>query len=102
MYHAGEYKAEDARCAQICHSPEWYSASKLMSRRIELGGRKVGGTMMERKLTVGEIILIAGSRVALGAGIGLLLSSRVQSHQRKPAGVGPALVGGRHTYPLRA
>src|SRR5438552_4562593 len=42
MYHAGEYKAKDARCAQICQSPDWYSASKLMSRRIELGGNEGG------------------------------------------------------------
>ena len=31
--------------------------------------------MMERKLTVTEIMLIAGTRVALGIGIGLLLST---------------------------
>src|SRR5438309_11615461 len=87
-------------CAQICHSPDWYSASKLMSRRIELGGTKVGGTMMERKLTVAEIILIAGTRVALGAGIGLLLSTRLNNDQRKAAGLALALVGGLTTIPL--
>jgi len=47
------------------------------------GNIKVGGTMMERKLTVAEIILIAGTRVALGAGIGLLLSTRLNNDQRK-------------------
>ena len=35
--------------------------------------------MQERKLTIAEIILIAGTRVALGAGIGLLLSSKLNN-----------------------
>ncbi len=56
--------------------------------------------MMERKLTVAEIILIAGTRVALGAGIGLLLSSRLNNDQRKAAGLTLALVGGLTTIPL--
>jgi hypothetical protein len=56
--------------------------------------------MMERKLTVAEIILIAGTRVALGAGIGLLLSSRLNDDQRKAAGLTLALVGGLTTIPL--
>ena len=55
--------------------------------------------MMERKLTVAEIILIAGTRVALGAGIGLLLS-RLNNDQRKAAGLALALVGGLTTIPL--
>ena len=33
--------------------------------------------MIERKLTINEIMLIAGTRFALGAGIGLLLSNRL-------------------------
>lgn len=33
--------------------------------------------MLERKLTIPEIMLIAGTRVALGAGIGLLISTRL-------------------------
>jgi hypothetical protein len=81
--------------------PDWHSASKLMSRRIEIAAeRKVGGTMMERKLTVAEIMLIAGTRVALGAGIGLLLSTRLNNDQRKAAGFALALVGGLTTIPL--
>jgi hypothetical protein len=60
----------------------------------------VGGTMMERKLTLAEIILIAGTRVALGAGIGLLLSTRLNNDQRKAAGLALALVGGLTTIPL--
>ncbi len=56
--------------------------------------------MMERKLTIAEIILIAGTRMALGAGIGLLLSTRLNNDQRKAAGLALALVGGLTTVPL--
>ncbi len=56
--------------------------------------------MIERKLTIAEIILLAGTRVALGAGIGLLLSSRLNNDQRKAAGWTLALVGGLTTIPL--
>ena len=56
--------------------------------------------MIERKLTIAEIILLAGTRVALGAGIGLLLSSRLNNDQRKAAGWALALVGGLTTIPL--
>ena len=52
--------------------------------------------MIERKLTIAEIILLAGTRVALGAGIGLLLSSRLNNDQRKAAGWALALVGALH------
>ena len=55
--------------------------------------------MLERKLTFADIILIAGTRVALGAGIGLLLSTRL-SEQRKAAGIALAVVGGLTTIPL--
>ena len=56
--------------------------------------------MMERKLTLAEIILIAGTRVVLGAGIGLLLSTKLNNDQRKAAGFALALVGGLTTIPL--
>lgn len=56
--------------------------------------------MLERKLTIAEIILIAGTRVALGAGIGLLISTRLSNDQRKAAGLALALVGGLTTFPL--
>jgi hypothetical protein len=56
--------------------------------------------MIERKLTIAEIILIAGTRVALGAGIGLLLSTRLNKDQRKAAGLALAMVGGLTTIPL--
>ncbi len=53
--------------------------------------------MMERKFTIAEIMLIAGTRVALGVGLGLLLSSRLNNDQRKAAGLALALVGGLTT-----
>lgn len=55
---------------------------------------------MERKLTLAEIIMIAGTRVALGMGIGLLMSGRLSNDQRKTAGLTLALVGGLTTIPL--
>jgi hypothetical protein len=56
--------------------------------------------MIERKLTLAEIILIAGTRSALGAGIGLLLAGRLNNDQRKAAGWALVLVGGLTTIPL--
>jgi len=56
--------------------------------------------MIERKLTIAEIILIAGTRVALGAGVGLLLSNRLSRDQRRAAGLALAVVGGLSTIPL--
>ena len=56
--------------------------------------------MMERKLTVLEIALIAGTRAFLGIGIGLLISGRLTDDQRKAAGLAFALVGALTTIPL--
>ena len=79
----------------------------MLSHRKSLGfpacgvaGRKAENNMLERKLTLAEIMLIAGTRVALGAGIGLLLSSRLNNDQRKAAGVALTLIGGLTTVPL--
>ena len=47
--------------------------------------------MQERTVTIPELMLIAGTRVALGAGIGLLLSDKLGRDARK--GAGWALVG---------
>ncbi len=56
--------------------------------------------MFERKLTGPEIALIAGTRVAFGAGIGLLLASRLNDDQRRAAGLALAIVGALTTIPL--
>ena len=47
--------------------------------------------MRERPLTIPKIGLIAGTRVALGVGIGLLISDRLYKDQRRA--LGWALVG---------
>jgi len=56
--------------------------------------------LIERKLTIPELILIAGTRVVLGVGVGLLLSGRLSKEERRAAGLSLALVGGLTTIPL--
>jgi hypothetical protein len=56
--------------------------------------------LAERGLTIPEIMLIAGTRVALGAGIGLLISDRLNKDQRKGAGWALLAVGVLTTIPL--
>lgn len=69
-------------------------------RKMRSENGKGVGKIMERRLTIAEIILIAGTRVALGAGLGLLLSNRLNADQRKVVGLALALVGGLTTIPL--
>ena len=56
--------------------------------------------MIQRTLSAPEIAMIAGTRVALGMGIGLLLSGRLSRDQCKGAGVALAVVGAITTIPL--
>jgi len=56
--------------------------------------------MIERKLCLPEIMLIAGTRVALGAGIGLLLAGRLNRDQCRAAGLALTLVGALTSIPL--
>ncbi len=56
--------------------------------------------MIERKLSIPEIALIGGTRVALGLGIGLLLGDRLNDDQRRAAGIALAVVGVLTTIPL--
>jgi len=42
--------------------------------------------MKKKALTIPEIGLIAGTRAAVGAGIGLLISNRLSKRRRKTAG----------------
>jgi hypothetical protein len=56
--------------------------------------------MADTKLTAPEIAFIAITRVALGAGIGLLASHNLTRDQRKAAGWALALVGAATTIPL--
>jgi hypothetical protein len=59
-------------------------------------------TMKERTITIPEIMLIAGTRVALGAGIGLLLSDRLKGDQRRGAGWALLAVGVLSSIPIAA
>jgi hypothetical protein len=56
--------------------------------------------MMEGKFSVAEIMLIAGTRMALGVGVGLLLAGQLNRDQRRSAGIALTLVGGLTTVPL--
>jgi hypothetical protein len=56
--------------------------------------------MKETTLTIPELGLIAGTRVALGAGIGFLLADKLSSEQRQAAGILLLLVGAISTIPL--
>ncbi|HEY7337220.1 MAG TPA: hypothetical protein VH639_20180 [Bryobacteraceae bacterium] len=57
-------------------------------------------TLKQRAITIPEIIMIAGTRVALGLGIGLLISGRLNKDQRKAAGWALLGVGIATTVPL--
>jgi hypothetical protein len=56
--------------------------------------------MTERTVTVPQILFIGGTRVALGAGLGLLLSTRLDRRTRKAAGLGLFAFGVVTTIPI--
>ena len=56
--------------------------------------------MQARNVTLPELALIGSTRVALGAGIGLLLAQRINRRQRKAAGLALISVGAITTIPL--
>lgn len=56
--------------------------------------------LKERRVTVPELMLIGGTRVALGLGLGLLIKDRLNKDQRKAAGVALLIVGALTTVPL--
>jgi hypothetical protein len=49
--------------------------------------------MRERTLTIPEIMLIAGTRAALGAGLGLLIADKLSPDTRKGTGWALLAVG---------
>jgi hypothetical protein len=59
-----------------------------------------GGAMIERNITLPEMILWTGTRVALGAGIGMLISRGLSKDAMKAAGLALTVVGGFTTIPL--
>src|SRR5437763_12327141 len=56
--------------------------------------------MRETQVTLPELALIAGTRVALGAGLGLLLADRWPAEQRRAIGWTLFLFGALSTVPL--
>ena len=56
--------------------------------------------LRERKVTLPELALIAGTRVALGAGIGFLLADKLSDEQRHAVGLSLLLFGAITTIPL--
>lgn len=56
--------------------------------------------MKERKLKLSDVALIASTRGMLGAGIGLLLSGKLNKDQRRAAGWALVAVGAVTTVPL--
>ena len=57
-------------------------------------------TAMQTQLTLPELILIAGTRGILGAGIGLLLADRLPDQQRHSVGWTLLTIGALSTIPL--
>jgi hypothetical protein len=58
--------------------------------------------MQERSVTIPQLALIAATRVALGAGIGLLLGERLGRDARKGAGWALLAFGALTTIPIVA
>lgn len=56
--------------------------------------------MKETRLTIPEVAIIAGTRVALGSGVALLLADRIDRKERKAIGWTLFLVGAITTIPL--
>jgi hypothetical protein len=56
--------------------------------------------MKEAQVTLPELALIGGTRVALGVGLGLLLADRFLPEQRRAVGWTLFLVGALSTVPL--
>ncbi len=56
--------------------------------------------LKERRISLPVLFLIGGTRVALGIGLGLLLSRKLNEDQRKPTGLALVLVGAVSTIPL--
>lgn len=56
--------------------------------------------MIERNISLPEMILWTGTRIALGAGVGMLISRGLSRDAAKAAGLALAVVGGFTTIPL--
>jgi hypothetical protein len=58
--------------------------------------------MKPKRLTVPELALMAGTRVALGIGVGLLIADKIPRDTRRGAACALLLVGALSTIPLVA
>ena len=58
--------------------------------------------MTKRQVTLPQLALIAGTRVALGAGVGLLVADRLDRSQRQAIGWTLVAIGALSTIPLAA
>jgi hypothetical protein len=56
--------------------------------------------MWEKSFTIPEIVLLVGTRVALGVGVGLLIAGKLSPDARKSAGWVLLAVGALTTIPL--
>ncbi len=56
--------------------------------------------MRDLSITLPELVLLVGTRAALGGGLGLLLADRLLESQRKAVGWTLLLVGAVTTVPL--
>lgn len=56
--------------------------------------------MKQAKLTVPEAMFMAGTRVALGAGLALLVADTLEEKQRRAVGWGLFLLGAATTIPI--
>ena len=56
--------------------------------------------MIERTITLPEMILWTGTRVALGVGVGMLVSRGLSKDAMKATGLALTVVGGFTTIPL--
>jgi hypothetical protein len=58
--------------------------------------------MKQRVLTMPEIALIAGTRAALGVGVGLLIADKLSREARKGAGWALVALGALSSIPIAA
>lgn len=56
--------------------------------------------LKERSINLPELILIAGTRAAIGVGVGLLVKEKLNKDQRRGAGLALVILGGLSTIPL--
>ena len=54
----------------------------------------------ERRITIPELVLMGGTRAAIGLGVGLLLKDKLNKDQRRGAGLALVILGGLSTIPL--